>query len=218
MFTNTPLKPLLQPLGISTLIAALFSFSLPCLAKETKPRIAELVYGHNHLVPVITYDVAEAYNADRYGKEDSTAAFQAALDDAEEHGGTVFAPSGRYLINGNLTIPPGVTLRGDWYEPTPENPRVAGTVLMAMAGRGSTDGKPFINVEDGGSLRDFNIVYPQQRTEDIQPYPTCVRLGTNSTVKNMNLVNPYIGVETGSFSTVLNIFGSPLKTGVIMLK
>ena len=196
----------------------LLCFSLPCFAKPPTPRLADLVYGNNNLLPVISYDVAANFGADRYGTKDSTAAFQAALDDAEEHGGTVFAPSGRYRINGHLTIPPGVTLRGDWYEPTPKKPRVAGTVLMALSGRGSTEGEPFITVADGGSLRDFNIVYPQQHANDIQPYPTCVLLGSNSTVKNMNLVNPYIGIETGSFSTVLNIFGSPLKTGVVMLK
>ncbi|MEO0510653.1 MAG: glycosyl hydrolase family 28-related protein [Verrucomicrobiota bacterium] len=169
-------------------------------------------------MPVIAYDVVVDYGADNLGQTDATEIFQEALDDAEEHGGTVFAPAGRYLFKGQLSIPPGVTLRGDWYEPTPENPRVAGTVIMATADRGNETGKAFITVQNGGSLRDFNIVYPQQQISDIQPYPVTVLLGHNSTVKNMNLVNPYVGIQTESFSTVLNIFGSPLKTGIVMLK
>ena len=212
------LTPHLQHQGAAALLAGLLCLNLPCVAKDPQPRIAELVYGDNNLVPVISYDVALDYKADRLGKEDSTAAFQAALDDAKEHGGTVFAPAGRYLIRGNLVIPPGITLRGDWKEPSPENPRATGTVLLAMAGRGSTQGKPFINVAGGGGLRDIHILYPEQSTEDIQPYPVCVLLGTNSTATNLNLVNPYIGIETGAFSTVMNVSGAPLKTGVVMLK
>src|SRR5580658_1786023 len=46
---------------------------------------------------------------------DDTAAFQRALDSVHHAGGgTVFAPTGRYLFHGVLTIPEGVTLRGSF--------------------------------------------------------------------------------------------------------
>lgn len=45
-------------------------------------------------------------------KTDNTAAFQSALDKAEqEGGGTVYAPSGLYMFAGSLHINTGVTLQ-----------------------------------------------------------------------------------------------------------
>ena len=49
------------------------------------------------------------------GISDDTAAFQRALDSVHHAGGgTAFAPTGRYLFRGVLTIPEGVTLRGSF--------------------------------------------------------------------------------------------------------
>ena len=46
---------------------------------------------------------------------DDTAAFQRALDAAHTSGGgAVYAPPGRYLFKGTLTIPDGVSLRGSF--------------------------------------------------------------------------------------------------------
>ncbi|MEM6910060.1 MAG: glycosyl hydrolase family 28-related protein [Verrucomicrobiota bacterium] len=203
----------------------LFFFGLASLAlgfSESRgapePWMVPLVYSTEDLAPVISYDVtASPYSADRHGKRDSTAAFQRALEDAEQSGGTVYAPAGRYRIDGTLTVPMGVTLRGDFKEPTPEEARVLGTVLLAFAGRGSVEGPPFISIEQGG-VRDLSVIYPEQTVTDIQPYPTCVHLVGNAAVKNLNLVNAYRGILTGSFSTVLNVYGSPLDIGVTMLK
>ena len=58
-------------------------------------------------------------------------------------GGTLFLPSGFYRIDGNLTIPSGVTLRGDWQRPQIGSP-VQGTILQAYAERGDENGTPFI--------------------------------------------------------------------------
>ncbi|MGB0370144.1 MAG: glycosyl hydrolase family 28-related protein [Opitutales bacterium] len=182
------------------------------------PWITPIVYDSEGLVPVVSFDVtAPPYNADRLGRTDSTEAIQAAINDADKFGGTVYAPSGRYRIGGNLSIPAGVTLRGDWRRPTGADPITLGTVLMAYAGRGDPSAKPFITINEGG-LRDLSIVYPEQTVDNIVPYPACVLLAGNSAIKHVNLVNPYIGVITGSFSTVLDVCGSPLKTGIIMLK
>lgn len=184
---------------------------------ESGAWIETLVYGKHDLVPVVSFDVSAApYSADRYGREDSTQAFADALADAAREGGTVYAPAGRYRIGGTLSIPAGVTLSGDFKRPTEKDARVLGTVLMAFAGRGSEEGSPFITVDQGG-VRDLSIIYPEQLAQSPAPYPTCIHLKGNSAVKNLNLVNPYKGILTGSFSTVMNVYGSPLKTGVTML-
>ncbi len=198
-------------LVIGLMLAALQLHGAP------QPRIVTLSYDADDLVPVISYDVtAPPYSADRFGNHDATRAIQAALDNANETGGTVFMPPGRYRLNGTLTIPAGVTLRGDFKKPTEEDRTVDGTILMSYANRGKGDGRAFITIEEGG-LRDVSIFYPEQSAEDIVPYPMCVNLKGNSSIKNVNLVNPYQGIQTGSFSTVINVYGTPLDIGVIML-
>ena len=47
------------------------------------------------------------------GGQDNTPFFQAAIDAAAAFGGTVFIPSGNYLIANKLTIPSGVILQGE---------------------------------------------------------------------------------------------------------
>lgn len=182
-----------------------------------EPYLAELVYGTKDLVPVVSFDVTKPpYSVDPTGTNDCTAGFAAALSDAEQHGGTVFAPAGRYRIDGVLHVPSGVTLRGDWKEPTEDDARVGGTILLAYAGRGSVKGEAFISVDQGG-VRDLSIFYPRQKATRIEPYPYAVNLIGSAAVKNITLVNPYRGVLTGSFSTVMNLYGTPLDSGLTML-
>ncbi|MEM0964883.1 MAG: glycosyl hydrolase family 28-related protein [Verrucomicrobiota bacterium] len=211
---NTRLKTYL---GLALAFGSLFA-PTTAQAEESYAWIADLTYPSEDLVPVVSFDVTAApYHADRLGKKDSTAAFQEALSDANQRGGTVFAPAGRYRIDGNLEIPAGVTLRGDFRKPTSDNIAVFGTVLLAFAGRGDADGKAFISVKEGG-LRDLSILYPEQTITNIVPYPTTVDLGGNSAIKNVNLLNAYRGIVTGSFSTVINVYGSPLDVGIVMLR
>jgi hypothetical protein len=168
------------------------------------------------LVPVISFVVTEPpYNADPSGARDCTAAFSAALADADRDGGTVFAPAGRYRFDGELRIPSGVTLRGVRRQPTATDGAVAGTVLMAYAGRGKADGKSFITLEKGG-ISDVSIFYPRQTLDAIVPYPITVLMINDSMVRNVTLVNPYRGIQTSNFSTIINLHGTPLHTGIIM--
>src|ERR1700683_4093352 len=57
----------------------------------------------------------KSFGARGDGAADETAAFQRALDSAHSAGGgTVYAPPGRYLFRGVLSVPQGVTLRGSY--------------------------------------------------------------------------------------------------------
>jgi hypothetical protein len=96
--------------------------------------------------------VGPSFNVLEFGacgdaKTDNTKAFQKVLDAAEKaHGGTFFAPSGKYLFKGNLVIPVSVTLKGIWNTGVPEHEFVFsppdplahgyGTMLLPTAGRG----------------------------------------------------------------------------------
>jgi len=58
------------------------------------------------------FDVTD-YGAKGDNQTDNTAAFTKALSAAQNvRGAEVFVPSGFYVFQGSLTIPPGVTLRG----------------------------------------------------------------------------------------------------------
>ena len=152
------------------------------------------------------------------GKTDCTEAFQQAMDNMRKAGGgTVFVPEGRYVIKGTLQIPTSVTLRGEWAAPTLKNPAVKGTVLMAYAGRGDTNGTPFISVSQCAGIKDLSIWYPEQTAEDIVAYPYCLVQagGDNATFEDLTLVNPYLGIRIGPGGNELhyvhNVYGTPYE-------
>jgi len=155
------------------------------------------------------------------GKTDCTRAFQQALDGmASAGGGTVFVPEGFYAIKETLQIPTSVTLRGEWAVPTAKSAAVKGTVLMAYAGRGETNGVPFITVSQCAGIKDLSIWYPEQSAQDIVAYPYCLiqKDGDNSTFENLTLVNPYLGIRVGPGRNEMhfahNVYGTPLSVGI----
>lgn len=165
------------------------------------------------------YSVKE-FGAKGDGVTDNTAAFQIAMNAmAEAGGGTVFVPEGRYVIKRNLNVPTSVTLRGEWTKPLKGQP-IKGTVLMAYAGRGESKGRPFILLNQCTGIRDMSIWYPEQKADNIMPYPYCIRQASGMSVmmENITLVNPYQGIQIGPDGTELhyikNLYGSPLSTGI----
>jgi len=152
------------------------------------------------------------------GLKDATGLIQDILDKAGKNGGEVFLPSGRYRLNGCLAIPTGVTLKGTWEAPHHANLKI-GTVLMAYAGRGDESGKPLISLSPGSTLCGVTIYYPEQNIENVQPYPWTIQgKGMHNSVFDVTLVNPYKGIDIGTYHNELhylrNIFGCPLKIGV----
>ena len=88
-----------------------------------------------------------------------TRAFQTAMNAmASSGGGTVFVPEGHYAIKGTLTVPVGVTLRGQWAKPSP----VRGSILLAFAGRGHSEGAPLLSLSHSSGLKELAIWYPEQ--------------------------------------------------------
>lgn len=180
---------------------------------------------------IYAYNVMD-YGADNQGNNDNTQIFQKLLNKTYElGGGIVYVPSGKYKITGSLKIPKGVTLRGDWKEPTAGQPITSGTILMAYTGRGGSETtQPFIEMEPETGCMELTIWYPEQDPNNITPYSPTIRLGVNqytgnyfgneyTNVKNVTLLNSYIGIwwnrNNGGASPVLNgIYGTPLKEGI----
>ncbi len=144
------------------------------------------------------------------GATDDTAAFQRALDAASKAGGgTVYAPSGRYLCRGTLAMPQGVTLRGSYNcvpshtglrngrPPAQPKPGEDGTALFVTAGKGQEDGKPFLTLDTNSTVAGLTIYYPEQVTDDVPAaYPwTFAMRGKNPAVLDVELLNPYQGID-----------------------
>ena len=174
---------------------------------------------------VIAYSVAD-YGITGDGVTDVTQQFQDLLNQLGNlGGGTLFVPEGKYVIKGNLLIPKGITLRGEWQKPVKGQPFV-GTILMAYAGRGNEDATPFITMEPSSAVMDLSIWYPEQTSSNITPYPPSVVFGKpnyfgneNCNAKNITLVNSYTGIvfsrkNGGTCPTINGVYGTPLSRGI----
>ena len=73
-----------------------------------------------------------------------TAIFQKALNDLAKTGGVVYVPAGQYLLNGTLTVPTGVELRG--VSLTGHHSNALGSILYTTNGKGNENASAFITL------------------------------------------------------------------------
>ena len=171
---------------------------------------------------VVTYS---PYNAAANGVTDDTAAFQAALADAAANGGgVVFVPGGNYRLNGNLTVPTGVELRGVF--DVPHSTSHKGSLLNVYAGRNNAGGTPFIQIESGAGIRGLTFHYPEQIYNagdtvnyGMVPYPFLIRgLGSDVYAINLAATIPYQLLDLATYRCdrhyVDYIMSTALKTGI----
>ncbi len=149
-------------------------------------------------VCVYSYNVVDDFGAAQDGVQDATAAFQAALDAADQAmGGTVYVPAGEYKITDRLILGTGVTLRGDWKKPTGKDRSVEGTILRICHGEGTTGGGA-VELNRTATVRDLSFYYPDQSLNSVRAYPPTIKGGRGSTCAcafNITLVNAYRGIE-----------------------
>jgi hypothetical protein len=181
-------------------------------------RVVAPQYATNEII-VTPFDAAADFGIVADGVTDVTEEIQEALIMLSNlGGGALFLPAGHYRVSGNLVIPSGVALRGDWRRPAPGQP-VVGTVLQAYAGRGDVNAAPFIKLNNSAGVNGISIWYPEQLPNDIQPYPPTLGNGGGATVENVTLVNAYFGFTSYLNGTTArpflrNIYGTPLQTGI----
>lgn len=156
---------------------------------------------------------------------DNTEAFTKALDAAgKAGGGVVNVPAGQWAIKGNLSIPAGVTLQGT-YRATPvmgpgEYKSIGGTVLQAYAGRGSQEGKPFIDLRSAACVAGMVIYYPEWKKTDVPPvpYPPCISADetNNVAVIDVNIMNAYEAIKfvRAHRHLIRNFQGYPIWRGI----
>jgi hypothetical protein len=77
-----------------------------------------------------------------------------------------------------------------------------------VEGRDNEDGPSFIEMRSSTSLNGVTIYYPEQKVDDIRPYPWTVHIRASprdsggvsfdSTISNVTLINSYNGIRTGA--------------------
>lgn len=167
--------------------------------------------------PILYNRNAAAQGADPTGQADSTQAIQSSLDAVGKTGGVVLLPAGRYRVEGTLTIPEGVTLRGEWQNPDAGG-LGRGTILMAYAGRGETNPETnaLIQLKKGTSLQNISVWYPDQEAAAPVPYPAAILGMGHNYIHNVTLYNAYIGLYDRHCSSLLvrGLYGTVLHTGI----
>ena len=177
-------------------------------------------------LPSGTWDAC-ALGAVGDGATDCTEAIQKALDTAlSAGGGVVTLPAGRFVVKGNLSIPRGVTLEGTYRAAVTiesKDQPADGTILYAYAGRGSQEGKPFIQLAGHNAVvKGLAVIYPECRHEDVPPipYPPCIESHdtVNVGVIDCCLLNPYEGMKfvRAARHLVRNITGYPVWRGIFV--
>lgn len=141
------------------------------------------------------------YKANTSGAVDATEAIQKALDDAgKAGGGTVYLPVGAYRLDGNLTVPKGVELRG--VDDVHHRAESKGSTFWVTGGKGTEnpDSAPAaITLSEGAGIRGVNFYYaemPNKNNASYTPYPYAVRgNGADVYVINVSFVNGWNGVD-----------------------
>jgi hypothetical protein len=169
----------------------------------------------------------------RDGSTNARPKIQQAIDTLRSLGGGIlYLRAGRYRCDSPLTLHEGVCLRGDWTSPL-TSPAIGGTILeiegTAANGAGAVTGAPFVTLRCSASVDGVHFHYPNQKPSATfaTPYPPTIRVVPSASisrhcasVRNITLVNSYIGVESGLDNHALpiffNIHGSPLRTGLIV--
>jgi hypothetical protein len=160
------------------------------------------------------------------GQMDCTGVFQRLLDEAgKAGGGIVEVPAGRFRINTHLFVPANVTLQGIYRVPPTSGPKqidsLTGSVLLAVEGRGSDKGDPFIRLAGNhATIAGLVIAYPEWKQADVPPvpYPPCVASQDteNVGVQDCLLLNPFEGIRLvrAHRHLVRNVTGYPIKRGI----
>lgn len=216
---------------------ALFSQSDPSAAVP-KYEIPDLKYPAADAF-VITYNILD-YGADPTGSTDNAEIVQTLLDkmgaennsSGKNNGGILFFPEGKYLINKSIRLPKGVTIRGEWKAPK-KGEAIVGSIIMTDLGRGkdteinkNDEIFSLIRMEPSSCVKDLAFWYPEQKHNNITPYPPTILYGRRGhwgndycTVQNITLINSYDGIVfsqdgIGGAPNVYNVYGTPLRKGI----
>lgn len=188
---------------------------------ETSPRIVKTKYETRDIIVADIVPTEMGYAVDPTGVTDSTDGIQQALYDCYYGGGgTVFLPAGNYAITDTITIPQGVTLRGDWQDP--DIGTEYGTVFSVWMDSSEEDAGGAFSIYDSAGIVGVTVYYPFQTLYEVLPYPFTFYVANTSqviTIRDITVINGYRGIGTSveiphEILIVDNFKGTFLKSGM----
>lgn len=200
IFTGNKVKDgskfVIDNLGMCPLIVDETAVSVPDIQKVTADQVKTRVTKPPR--PVLYL----GDNIKNDGSEDVTSAIQALLNQAgNDGGGIVFLPGGRYRLNGSLTVPTNVELRGA--VDVGRVPYNIGTVFEVYGGKGQAEGTPTVTLQEKSGIRgivfDYPEQYPHQSVTEITAYPYAIKgNGKDIYIVNVSCRNGYNGIDLQS--------------------
>jgi len=184
---------------------------------KTGSHIVKTKYSTDDIV--VADHIVTEYGADNTGAKDATSAIRNAISAASSAGGgTVWMPAGKYRITSNITIPSGVTLRGDYQDP--DSGTAYGTIIMAYVASSTAVNTGLFNIQPSAGVIGLTVYYPEQNISSVKSYPfTFFVNGMLCTIKNCTVINGYRGVGSANnpaheMMSVKNLKGTFLRSGV----
>lgn len=133
---------------------------------------------------------------------DVSAMLQAELDKLSEHGGVLYLPAGRYLINNPITIPSGVELKGCFN--VPHHTLGGGTALFTEY-LGNAEGESLIQLKADAGICGLNIVqlnlYDDAGSDPVQTPFLIQGQGHGVYVINVTIPLGDKGIDLASYDT-----------------
>ena len=189
------------------------------------------------------------YDVDNTGQQDCTTKVQKLLDFLGDDnaaggkygrgdyrnraGGVLYLPAGTYRFDGRLTIPRGVSLRGDWQKPVKGQP-IAGTIIKIIGGRQTGSGttsesSAFITMQPSTLVEGLTFWYPDNSNlQNVKKFPPTILYGQSGyfgndycNTRHCTFVNSYTAIKFsttngGGCPNVFDVYGSPLHEGVVI--
>ena len=167
------------------------------------------------------------YGAKGDGKADDTGAITSAIAAARrsDGGGVVYIPAGNYLVSNQIVVPKGITIRGQWNDPSTDT-NLPETVIVVNykpndLGAGVGNNALFY-MENASAVIGLKIYHWFQNLNNVLPYDhVFYAAGHNVEISDITFVNAYKGIDLsnpygGSAHYVKNIYGTILSEGLLM--
>ena len=168
---------------------------------------------------------SSGYPADNTGNSDAAPMIQYAMNVIanEMGGGTLYIPSGKYLLASQITIPSRVTLVGEF---NGVNANDYGTVFLCTksynSGNSMSENAQIILGSNAG-INGVTFYYPNQNINSVSTYGTTIFIANNDAANLANLffINSYDGIAIntpttggGELANIENLYGTFLHSGI----
>lgn len=228
------------------LIKALAVGGCVCISVAASGYEANYQLIDNPTYPTTDLAVASAsatdYGCDNTGHNDCTAIVQNLLDGMAGvgtrsgergnyenlTGGVLYFPEGRYRFDGRITIPRGVTIRGDWEKPGAGRGATGTIFIVNPAQWDDNQELSFITMQPCTEVSHISFWYPSQHVTDVRPAPPTILMGQTNywgneycNVRFCTFYNSYTAVKFnevngGGCPNIFEVYGTPLHTGIEM--